>query len=372
VSIDLNELRESIARWLDEMSFGLEIGRFRFCSKNSLVPVTGRQAQVSTCFAVKSAWQAGLWESWSADRQRACIDFINSFQRPDGWFADPWLKIAARPDMKGLIKHTLLSLAGRASWQELIDTPERNLRAETRQSIATLFMVNELPEHPLPMEQTTTEGIRAYLEKFDWRQPWSAGSHLSHLMFFVSANHRTHGRLVNYAELIDFILEFLVSIRDPESGCWYRGTPPDVIKINGAMKVFSGLQWIDRPYPDCTRLLDFALKQPFQTDGCGFLNRLFVIHEAMKGSPLGYRRELIRELAMNALETVIRFQKPDGGFSFYETYAQTHYYGARVSKGLPVSDLHGTAMMVWAIALAIELIGDDAPSGSELWRAHRT
>ena len=42
-----------------------------------------------------------------------------------------------------------------------------------------------------------------------------------------------------------------------------------------------------------------------------------------------------------------------------------------VSKGISLSDLHGTAMFVWAIALCLELLGEDAPEGSEVWRVHR-
>jgi len=46
-------------------------------------------------------------------------------------------------------------------------------------------------------------------------------------------------------------------------------------------------------------------------------------------------------------------------------------YGAKVSKGFAISDLHGTAMMCWAIALALDLLKPDLPEGGEYWRAHR-
>lgn len=369
--IDLLAIQESLANYLEGLSQGMAAGRFRFCLEGSLVPTEGKAAQVSTCFAMKAAWQAGTWETWPAERRQASIEFLKSFQRPDGWFADPWLAKACRPRVKSYVKHALLTLSGRVFWGELRDRAGRNLRAETRQTAATLLMVGEVPSYPLPCEYTTEAGLKAYLEKFDWRQPWGAGSHLSHLVFFLSINRRTFGEPGNYAALMDLIGNFLASRRDPKTGCWFRGNPSEVIKINGAMKIFSGLQWVDRPYPDCTRLLDFALEQPFQTDGCGFLNRLFVVHEAMKGTPAGYRRDQIKELALKALEVIVRFQKPDGGFSFHQEHAQTGYYGATVSRGLPVSDLHGTCMMVWAIALALEMLGNDAPPGSETWRAHR-
>jgi hypothetical protein len=369
--MDLLVIQEGLANYLEELSHGLDPGRFRFCLDGSLVPTEGKAAQVSTCFAMKTAWQAGIWETWPETKRLACIEFLKSFQRPDGWFADPWIEKASRPNLKTYLRHTRDTLCGRSSWGQLFDRAEQNLRAETRQSAATLFMVGEAPSHPLPLEHLTEEGITIYLNKFDWRQPWGAGSHLSHLIFSLSMNRRSWGFHSNYDELMKVIFNFLSEIRDPKTGCWFRGSPPDVIKINGAMKVFSGLQWVDRPYPDCTRLLEFALAQPFQSDGCGFVNRLFVVREAMKGCPEGYLGDQIKDLAQRALEAALRFQKPDGGFSFYLEQAQTSYYGAEVSQGLAVSDLHGTGIIVWAMALALEILGAAGPSGRGQWRAHR-
>lgn len=354
--VDLNEHRQKLAEWLGKMSFGLEPGRFRFCSTNSFVPVDGRRAQVSTCFALKAAWQAGVWDLWSIGRQRACIDFIKAFQQPDGWFRDKWLDKAARPTVMEYTRHMCRTALGRAVWSELVDRKERNRRAETRQSAATLLMVGEKLDYPLPLECITPEEIRNYISAFDWSQPWSAGSHLSHLIFMLTANWRSFGEPTNYNQLIEIIIDYLDEIKDDETGCWYTGNPDDTMKINGAMKVFSGLQWLDHSYSSCESLLDFALRQPFQTDGCGFLNRLFVIHQARKASERGYRAAEVKMLAEEAMQQVKRFQKPDGAFSFYESGAQTYYYGARVSSGDPVSDLHGTAMLTWAIALCAELL----------------
>lgn len=171
--------------------------------------------------------------------------------------------------------------------------------------------------------------------------------------------------------LVDTLLKELDAYYNPETGTWYKGNPPDHIKINGAIKVFSGLQWLDYPYPDTHVLLDFALKQPFEPDGCNFLNRLFVVHQAKRGLEKDYRVQEIKKLARKALKKIMEFHQTDGGFSFFKNRAQTNYYHARVSKGLPVSDLHGTTMFVWTIALCLELLGDDGPEGSEAWRVHR-
>ena len=86
-----DELKESVALWLQEMTRGLPIGRFRFCRRRGFVPTDGPEGQVSTCFAVKIAWHIGAWIDWQADTQEACIRFIQSFQTTEGNFVDEWL-----------------------------------------------------------------------------------------------------------------------------------------------------------------------------------------------------------------------------------------------------------------------------------------
>jgi len=361
------EIRFTIDNWLEQLADKLEPGRFCFCRQGGHVPTTGHKGQVSTCFAMKSAWQCGVWDSWDKEQRRACVEFVKSFQTEDGWFKDSWLEINARLNYRDLARLAL----GRTGWQSLKNRNAENVRAETRQSAATLLMVGDKPDYPLPQEIKTADDAEKYVNALDWSNPWAAGSHLSHQLFMLSVNKQCFDDLEGNKNLVDALLRALEKYYYPDTGIWYKGNPSDAIKINGAMKVFSGLQWLDRSYPDTHVLLDFALKQPFESDGCGFLNRLFVVYQAQKGVEEGYRQTEIRKLAQDALKRVMEFYRTDGGFSFYKNKSQTHYYYAKVSKGLPVSDLHGTAMFVWAIALCLELLGEEAPEGSEVWRAHR-
>lgn len=361
------KVREQIGNWLEEMACNVQKGRFRFCSKGSQVPTEGHSAQMATCFAMKIAWQTGIWEEWSESRRQACIDFVLSFQRDDGFFFDPWLERSSKLTWK----HIAAVLIGRAPMSKFLDRKTRNLRAETRQSASSLLMVGSKPARPLPCEVASVEDIDSYISSFDWRFPWSAGSHLSHLMLILEVNRGIFGKDDNYDLLVDCMLEKLNEYYDTESGTWGIGNIPANIRINGAMKILSGLQWIDRRYPDITRLLDFALAQPFQYDGCGFLNQLFVVQQSRLGAPPGYRQIDMAALGERILYEVTKFKKPDGAFSFYTNRSQTSYYFARVSKGFPVSDLHGTVMLTWAIAIALDLLGDRAPRGSEKWRCQK-
>ncbi len=370
--IRMMEWRDNFSHWIEKMATCLPEGRFRFCAKGSHVPTVGHAAQFVTCFAMKAAWQAGLWDSWSQERKDGCINLLRSFQIREGWFYDPWLEKVSKPDLRQWGGAILRSIRGKVNWSDLTDRQEMNLRAETRQSVSTLIMVKARPEYPLPMPWKTPDDILHFLRGLDWRFPWSAGSHLSHLAFILNVNKHYFPEVSVPQSLFDALGDFLSEIRDDESGAWFLGNVPDQEKINGAMKVLTAWQWMDHPLPDCSKLLDLALAQPCLEDGCGFLNRLFVVYAARGACPPGYCTGEIKQLAEDSLMRISRFEKSDGGFSFYEEHAQTRYYGARVSEGLPVSDMHGAAMLVWAIALAIELMGDDAPSGSELWRAHRT
>lgn len=367
VELDLNMVRMSISDWLEELGVGLSPGRFRFCLKGGLVPTDGHQGQVSTCFAMKIAWQTGLWGQWTQRQRQACVEFVRSFQREDGFFFDHWLSAHTKVS----IKEWLCVLSGRVRWIDLWVRNKRNLRAETRQSAATLLMVGAKPKYPMPCEVTDVDSVKRYVESLDWCNPWSAGSHVSHQLFMLTVNHQCFGKPDNYEELINAFLGQLTQFYDKRTGTWFGSDPSDTIKINGAMKVFSGLQWLKHPYPNTRVLLDFALRQPFQKDSCGFLNRLFVVQQAVKGVPSGYRQEAIHRLAFEVLGAVNHFRQTDRAFSFFEEHAQTRYYNAPVSQGYLVSDLHGTTMLVWAIAITLELLGDEAPIEAKCWRAHK-
>ena len=178
------KVRQDIRDWLEQMAYRLEPGRFRFCSESSYVPTRGSEGQVSTCFAVKIAWQTGVWEEWSEERKRACTDFIQSFQREDGLFFDPWLAKNSKLTWRNIAS----AILGRTPWNSLFNRKILSFRAETRQSAASLLMVGAKPLHCLPCEVSDPGQVIKYISSFDWSSPWSAGSYLSHLMFFLSVN----------------------------------------------------------------------------------------------------------------------------------------------------------------------------------------
>ncbi|HEX8616721.1 MAG TPA: hypothetical protein VF911_03950 [Thermoanaerobaculia bacterium] len=346
--------KTSLGGWVERMAAGLEPGRFRYCQHRRLAPATGHRAQFVTCFAVKTACNTGLWNEWSAERREGAIAFIRSFQLPDGRFVDRAMHrrfaLGAAFDR---LRHPRATLPDE----------EASINAETRQSAATLLDVGVMPAHRLPETHADPESVRQFVRSLDWNVPWGAGSHTSHLIFFLHVNAK-HGGANVVDPRIDAAFEELDRVRDPRSGTWLTGDVATQMRINGAMKVLTAYRWTGRPLEYADRLLDTALDATFAEDGCSFLNRLFVVQQAVRHCG-DYRRDDVRALAARSFERVRAFHRDDGGFSFYTTRAQRRYFGAYVSLGGVQSDMHGATMLTWAIAISLELLGLSQRAG---WR----
>ena len=363
-TIFANSLRESVGLWIKKMGEGLPPGRFRFCEKRCLVPVDGKRGQGVTCFAAKSVWNIGLWESWPSEVREGCIQFIKSFQVPDGDFVDQWLLRRIVCDTKiHLIKH------GRF-WELFTDMKEariRAVRAETRQSASTLMLLGDQPTYRLPVTWQSESSVREFVRSLDWSHPWGAGSHASHLVAFVVMNSISSGLSSVESQMLKAAFEETDQFLDGRTGTWGMGDVTPTQRINGAMKMLTAYDWAGRfiPYPES--LIDYVLSNTSVENGCGVLDRLFVLHKASV-EVLGYRSDDLQNFALNALSEISRYYQNDGGFSFNLTHAQRSYYGAFVSLGGRQGDMHGTVMFTWACATALDLLGIRKELG---WRISR-
>ena len=348
-----NEFRESVGLWLERMGEGLSPGRFRFCKTRSLVPSAGKRGQVATCFAAKSAWHTGVWHSWPSEVRNGCLQFIKSFQTPDGNFVDQWL-------MHNIGWGNRLSLARRGRFKAVLadmrDVKVRAVRAETRQSAATLTLLGERPKYPLPIIWQSESSVRSFVRSLDWSRPWGAGSHASHLVSFFVMNSKALEPLSSEYQMLEVAFEETDKFLDAETGTWGVGEVTPLQRINGAMKMLTAYAWAGRPIPYPERLIDYALTNTSGMDGCGVLDRLFVLQRASAEVP-GYRTVDLERLALDALEEIQGYRQGDGGFSFYPNRAQRLYYGAFVSLGERQSDMHGAVMFTWACSVALELLG---------------
>ena len=76
------------------------------------------------------------------------------------------------------------------------------------------------------------------------------------------------------------------------------------------------------------------------------------------GQTDGHRRDEVRRFAESRLEAYRSYYHPArGGFSFYPGRANTTYYGARISRGLPEPDIHGTMLFTWGVSILAPMLG---------------
>lgn len=323
-------LRKKIDAWLRERSRGLEPGRFSFCAKGSFAPTDGQQGLASSCFALKIAWQLGLWETWEPSYQKACMDFLCSFQCADGFVRDPWICEKAQH-------------ATNPTLQEII-------RAETRQTLSLLLSLGRKPVYVPPLEYETPAEIQSFVHGLNWRNPWAAGSHASHLAFFIAA--RQAWGVNDHPGLEEALFESLMHYHNPQTGAWHDPAhPPSTqIQINGAMKVLTALAWMRPRQIDFGPLIAFACTDLEKNDSCGLLNNIFVLNSCLRLSGANHQFAALaeRKLVSFLRQTASFYQWREGAFSFYKNKAQHIYYGVPVSTGEKVADLHGTAMQVWA------------------------
>ncbi len=364
----LKQISSDVSSWLLSLNENLDPGRFRFCDLGSKVPESGIEGQMATCFAMKSAWIIGAWENWDLRQKKGAINFVKSFQNSSGFFIDPWLKKSCRPNilesMRNFIKtRNSYYLRRIYKYKHLA-----NINAETRQACSTLLMVKSIPKFPLPSKIRNKKTLYNFLESLDWSDPWHANSQVSHQIMMLSVNKCKFRKKKNYKIIIREILNYYQNFFETKTGTWQKNNNLDKqIKLNGAMKFYSGIQWIDGLNIRNKQLIDFALGIPVQFDGCNFTNSLFAIYFASKGIE-EYRKDEIIDRCIKCLNHTLSHKIKGSGFSFHLNACQKGYYTREVSTGLEQADLHGTAMFLLGISLALSLMGNHAPKDAEKWQ----
>ena len=50
------------------------------------------------------------------------------------------------------------------------------------------------------------------------------------------------------------------------------------------------------------------------------------------------------------------FYKNEGGYSYFRNKSQTHYYGVKISEGLPTPDIHATLLCNWGNIMILDTL----------------
>lgn len=328
-------------------------GRFHPCLQGQTP--TGRSASLGfTCFATKILYTLNQWQFHDDSQRQELISVISGYQIPHtkpicGPLIHPFLDLIIYEDLlKKLSFRDKISLLIRNKQTE---HPLSKLNAaETKQALATLAQVGASAPYQLNGYPTNVHEVSNYLNSFDWTKPWGAGGQTSALIVFLKLASLQQEKFLEYNKLFDIAKRFFSNLSDPITGGYFRGEQPEHGElINGAMKVLTALDWLEEPihYPE--RLIDSCLAFVPIAEGCHLVDTVYVLYRSSLQTE--YRRKDIDIFYDEILKMIRLHHNQDGGFSYYVGRAQTHYYGANISYGYPESDIHGTCLLSWALAM---------------------
>ena len=330
-------------------------------SSNSFFPsisnVTNHGSKLNlgfACYGLKLYKMTGKWFELSDVQQKEYIDFLLTFQTinsefPKNYFIDAAL-VESYNDIFTIenFKFTLKKIISSVSNKKYVGKDTvllQSINAENKQAISTLFELGYKKELKLENLHKETGSVTEYLQSLDWNKPWTSGAQFSSLCVYSKTQNFGYEN-----ELMDFIN----SIIDNETGSFHTaGVTNSREVINGAMKVITGLDWIDQQIPFPKKLIDFCLNDIPILEGCDVVDFIYVLTKCSK--QVDYRKEEIQGVLLELLDKIILlYHYEEKGFSYFQNKSQTHYYGTRITKGKNVADIHGTVLCVWAINLILD------------------
>ena len=305
-------------------------------------PTAVRWGLGNTVFAAKTYYMLDSLDHANIEEMAA---FIKSFQTESGDIYDPLIK-------KKSVQRRLFHAVRERDFNNIFNQQTRT--AETRQAFAALLSLGEKPLKPYKsLLLTTKEEIEKYIRRLNWKKPWGAASHVSHLIFFLKNNPDKED---NVEEFIDYALSIVEGYRQSDGGWYESGSSiTSEEKVNGAMKMMLAYETAERNFSYPERLIDLSLLSLNSRHACDNFNVVCVVyHCAMKTD---YKRDYIMDFCLKRFNSYTKYYWPEyGGFSFNRGYANKVYYGATITNGLPEPDIHGTMLYLWGIGLISEIL----------------
>ncbi len=310
-----------------------------------------------SCYALKLYFILGYWEKLDQNIKSEWLNFIKKFQKntenyennifEDSNYINGFNDIKLSKKIKNVTKISLNNL-GLKKYLNHDQILKNSLRAETKQAISSLYQVNEKNIFTYREYKDGDDQLLKYLNSLNWQNPWASGGQFSSLCVFSRINEeKVNSKILS---------EFSDKLVSKENGAYYIGkTPNNTLLINGAMKIISGLDWIDKDIQYPNKLIDLCLSiDPFN-GGCDIVDLVYVIYKSQKNNK--YKKKEIIDYLLNIIEKIeTHYFDGTGGFSYFEKRCQTEYYGVKISKSLIQPDLHGTLLLVWALSMISEII----------------
>ncbi|GAG60126.1 unnamed protein product, partial [marine sediment metagenome] len=225
--------------------------------------------------------------------------------------------------------------------------------AETRQSISALSLFGYKPDYIYQKIPYNENRINKYLNQLNWKYPWGAGSHFSHLLYFLY-----YYNFKKKDELIQYAIDWINKIQKSTDGFWYKGNTSTQQKINGAMKIITGLKVVDKVnFNYAEKIIDNVLAAKNDEQACDNFNIVYVLKYCNEITKRKHRFSEIADFMYDRLDIYKEYYFSDiGGFSFMKNKANGTYYGALITKGKNEPDIHGTVMFIWGISIIAQIL----------------
>jgi hypothetical protein len=350
------DLDDKVFSFLDELSSGLPMGRFRPVATGRIDGLNNLPQLGYSCFALKSYYMLNQWSKLSQDNQNSWVQYLQSFQSHEhraylnNAFVDDamyqYLRKKNTWNIKGYINRYLNNQP-----QEV----ERAIIAETKQCISTLHQVGKEALEPYEGIPYDLNAVRHFLSGLNWNKPWSAGGQAAALVVFLI----THGpKKVSKSELRVLVDECRVTyarLANPNTGSYHTHDDcEDKQLVNGAMKALNALEWMDEKIHYPKALIDLCLRYRPQQGGCHLVDVVYCLYRCSK--EVDHRRLEVQEYCQVILKMIDSHHKESGGFSYQYNKSRTQYYGVPMSIGLDEGDVHGTCLLIWAIVMILDLV----------------
>jgi len=341
----IKTLKEDIRRFLDKI-YKDDYSYIKYSLTGDIYNRKTNWGLGQNVFMVKILYMLNILKDLNSEQKGNLVINIKKFQNKDGYISDPLI-------IKLITKKKFIFFRDSSNEFET----EKIRRAETRQSFSALNCLGVKPDKPFLHIPYSKEGIKKFLSSYNWEYPWDAGSHFSHLMFFLNMNKKMFGYKIKETDnLVRFANAWIDNIQSEDDGFWYKGKTTVKEKINGAMKILTGKTAADiLKINNFKKLVDSCLNAVNDSEACSNFNIIYCLYYCSNISE--YRRKDIEDFCYNRLNIYKDFYYKDtGGFSFYKHRANDIYYGVKISRGLNEPDIHGTVLFVWGIALISKML----------------
>lgn len=352
----LNSIEDQLSSYLYSLQNAGD--KYHFLPVKNGLTLAGKSLRLGfSCYSLKLHYILNLfsksdlsYDGWSK--------YINSYQKnlnsfPDNSFIDEaylehYKKFRLTSSLKNVVKSSL-NLSNRFHFESKKEYLDKSIRAETKQAISSLSQIglkNKLIYKDFP--QTNNE-VNYFLNSYDWSKPWDAGAQFSGICVFTATQLEESNQNSVHIE------NFISKLANQEYGIYFKNELPKTNEaINGAMKVISGLDWLEIPihYPE--KLIDFCLFNTPSSTGCDLVDYVYVLYKCSRQT--NYRKKEIVIYCEELLALVEKHFYNEGGFSYYINKSQTHYYGVKISEGYDEPDIHGTLLLVWAMSMIFKLL----------------